>query len=569
MSPRKPRWRLAPLVPIACLLLFAALYGTSLLPRSSPERPQPDRILPGIAELAKRYQVTRIESLYTGELLTLTPARRFYADLFTEEEEDNKTASELLLQTKGGEVYLLTSALSEIPPGMLDAFAALPAVEVAEVNQTGSLMAEPAVSGESLLLQVFAESRPPKRPVTVALIDSGIDRRHPALAGNLWRNDREASGKQGYDDDKNGLVDDLSGWNFASDSSDTSDLVGHGTHLSGIIGAKKTAAAQMAGVNPTGVRIMALKVAGADKSLKMSSVIQALNYAEAKGVDLVNMSFGFAKDSKIFRNAVQRLTKTGTPVVAAAGNNAETKKQYPAAFAEVIAVGASNLDGSRAKSSNYGDWVDIMVPGRFVSTLPGSAYGTKSGTSQAAALVTGLLSASIAHTPELASASRQALLAEVSARLGSSQTHAAAGSDPAFMKTALKVVAQKSLPMGVELTRLLPDQPISLGEAARLFSAAFGVDQQQLVALPSGTPPKPPAAENLTPSALINFLVDAEQRQSGTGAQLLTTTGLRRLLTAIDPKLPTALSLNLPQANIDTVITREQFLRLLIGLKQR
>ncbi len=348
----------------------------------------------GMELLNKRFSVVRISSVVDGKLIGLASPNRLMADVLTEESMATDVKSEILLQTKSGEVMLLQSAQADAENAMINAYADLWHVEAAEKNQVGELFSGSG-GAPSIVLELDDSpkaARSPVRQLRVAVIDSGIDDKHPALADGVWNNLQEANGTDGVDDDNNGRIDDIEGWDFVNDSADVSDSVGHGTHVTGVISAKPTYLSDMSGVNPQGAEVMILKVADDKHGLRLANVIAALHYAKNNGADVINMSFGFSEDSRIFRNAIRDIKENGTYLVAAAGNNADSSKQYPAAYDEVLSVGSANIDGGRWRTSNFGEWVDINVPGKLLSTLPGSRYGTKSGTSQAAALITGLYS---------------------------------------------------------------------------------------------------------------------------------------------------------------------------------
>ena len=229
--------------------------------------------------------------------------------------------------------------------------------------------------------------------VVVAVIDTGVDINHPELAGKIWTNSGEIPGN-GLDDDENGYVDDVQGWDFVhGDNSvyDTSVEDNHGTHVAGII----TAAANtsgIAGVAPN-VKIMPLKFMD-DISGSSIDAINAINYANSKGVKICNNSWGGGGDDPVLELAIEN---SGMLFVAAAGNEAnnnDTTPAYPASFSSsnILSVAAVDYDGNLAWFSNYGATsVDIGAPGGYIlSTYPESTYAYLSGTSMAAPYVTGV-----------------------------------------------------------------------------------------------------------------------------------------------------------------------------------
>ncbi len=219
--------------------------------------------------------------------------------------------------------------------------------------------------------------------IVVALIDTGVDYLHPDLSHCIWINDAEATGIAGVDDDGNGFVDDIRGWDFAGtesaiDDSDADPMDGsdHGTHMAGIVAAAADNGIGICGVAP-GVRIMPLKVL-ADKSGYMAAddIIEALAYAADMGVHIVNCSFG-GDESRSEYHAFSDLGQAGILAVCAAGNEGPyyaTNPVYPAGYDldNIISVAASKRDDTLASYSCYGlPHVDLMAPGdHILSTVP-------------------------------------------------------------------------------------------------------------------------------------------------------------------------------------------------------
>lgn len=238
----------------------------------------------------------------------------------------------------------------------------------------------------------------------VAVIDTGVDYKHEDLKANIWRNEDEIAGN-GIDDDNNGFIDDIRGWDFIADGvncaqeedcskrdANPNDVNGHGTHVSGIVAAVQNNSIGISGI-AVKAKIMPLKAAFATVSsalLKSTDVYDAITYATDNGADVINMSFA-GKNLGILESAIREAHKAGVVFVAAAGNQGSSEKMYPAALPEVISVGAIDPDGEKTSFSNYGDWVDIVAPGSNIySTLPKGAYGFKSGTSMASPYVAGV-----------------------------------------------------------------------------------------------------------------------------------------------------------------------------------
>lgn len=235
------------------------------------------------------------------------------------------------------------------------------------------------------------------RRTIVAVIDTGVDYNHQDLAANMWRNTSEIAG-DGVDNDGNGYIDDIYGYDFANNDANPMDDNGHGTHVAGTIGAVGNNGIGTTGVN-WNTRIMALKFLAADGSGSTSSAISALNYAVRMGAQISNNSWGGGGSSSLLSQAISNARNAGHIFVAAAGNsglNNDTTPNYPSnyTFDNVVAVAATDSRDVLASFSNYGaTTVDIAAPGvGILSTLPNNTYGTFSGTSMATPHVSGALS---------------------------------------------------------------------------------------------------------------------------------------------------------------------------------
>ena len=262
-------------------------------------------------------------------------------------------------------------------------------------------------------------------PVLVAVIDSGCDIAHPDLAGAIWTHPAEIPGNH-KDDDGNGYVDDVHGWDMIRDHPDVSDFNGHGTVTAGIIAARRDNAIGISGVNPHAV-IMPLRAtdyAGNGGSIELT---EAIIYAVDNGARVINLSLGGACRSKALQAALDHAHRKGVIIVAAAGNNAaDTHTFSPAGLAHVITVSSTGPDDRRSGFANWGQAVDLAAPGIDVLSLraagtdilvlsgpadyqPGAAvvgkdrrYYRVSGTSFAAPLVSGVASLILARDPALA-----------------------------------------------------------------------------------------------------------------------------------------------------------------------
>lgn len=243
------------------------------------------------------------------------------------------------------------------------------------------------------------------REIIVAVIDTGLDIKHEDIHQNVWKNPGEtgvdAKGKSKennkVDDDKNGFVDDVHGWNFVSNNNNLSDNHGHGTHITGIIAAGANNNKGIVGIAPE-VSIMTLKYfdplsPGTDN---LRNTVKSIQYAVKMGAHIINYSGGGLEFSQEEFQAVSEARKKGILFVAAAGNersNSDKIPYYPADYDldNIISVTAFNPSQEVLSSSNWGvETVHIAAPGQnVISTLPGNSYGFMTGTSQATAFVTG------------------------------------------------------------------------------------------------------------------------------------------------------------------------------------
>ncbi|MBL7545904.1 MAG: S8 family serine peptidase [Bdellovibrionaceae bacterium] len=243
------------------------------------------------------------------------------------------------------------------------------------------------------------------KDIIVAVIDTGIDIHHEDLKDNLWKNPGEIgldkNGKDkstnNIDDDKNGYVDDVYGWNFVSNTADLTDNHGHGTHIAGIIGAMAGNQKGISGIAPD-VSLMIIKyydpkVTSTDN---LKNTINSINYAIKMGAQIINYSGGGTDYSQDEFDAVKKAEKNGILFVAAAGNERSNSDQfhyYPADYKLSNIISVTALDPSKEvlASSNFGiETVDLAAPGQnIISTLPGNSYGFMTGTSQATAFVSG------------------------------------------------------------------------------------------------------------------------------------------------------------------------------------
>jgi len=235
--------------------------------------------------------------------------------------------------------------------------------------------------------------------VVVAVIDTGIDYTHPDLVSNIWINAGEIAG-DGIDNDTNGYIDDIHGWDFVNDDGNPMDDDGHGTHVAGTIDARGNNALGVSGVAPN-VKLMALKFLDSEGFGYVSDAVSAVNYATMMkrdhGVNVVatNNSWGGGSFSQALYDAISAANTQDILFVAAAGNDGRDNyyyASYPANYdlPNVISVASTDHNDELSWFSNYGANVDLAAPGESIlSTLPGGGYGTLSGTSMATPHVAG------------------------------------------------------------------------------------------------------------------------------------------------------------------------------------
>jgi len=278
-------------------------------------------------------------------------------------------------------------------------------------------------------------------PLTVAVIDTGVDYLHPDLIDNMWVNPLEIAGN-GMDDDGNGFVDDIHGVAVVSESfshsGDPLDDHGHGTHVAGIIAA--TAGNDIGGVGIAfNSKIMAIKAAQYSGVLTTADIAEAILYAVDNGADIINMSFGGYGRSQLEEDALA-LAYSQAVLVAAAGNDGRPNDarckgapMYPGAYAWVLGVmartefpnakgdylaGFSNWDCTPSNGLEY----ELMAPGAAIwSTLPDGSYSAWSGTSMAAPVVAGMAALARTRWPDKTTYSSRFIMGQVGATGGSTQ----------------------------------------------------------------------------------------------------------------------------------------------------
>ncbi len=270
-------------------------------------------------------------------------------------------------------VSVLSIPDSMSPPEAARYFSQFPNVEFAEPNGIVHTMFTP---NDSLFTSQYAPQRVSgpaawdlssgNPGVVIAIVDTGIDYRHPDLAGKV-----------------------TAGYDFVNGDADAYDDYGHGTHCAGIAAARTNNAIGIAGIG-FDCSLMPVKVLGADGTGSVAGVAQGIGWATANGAKVISLSLS-GPGSVALQAAVDDAWQNNVLVVAAAGNRNTDAPSYPAYYSNAIAVASTDANDRRSNFSNFGSWVDVAAPGEeILSTLPGNRYDLNSGTSMACPAVAGL-----------------------------------------------------------------------------------------------------------------------------------------------------------------------------------
>lgn len=255
--------------------------------------------------------------------------------------------------------------------------------------------------------------------IIIAVLDLGVDYTHPDLVDNLWINEDEIPDNE-LDDDENGYVDDIIGWDFGFKDNDTKDEYGHGTLCTGVAGAVTDNGIGIAGMG-WDCKVMPLIVLGPHGGV--TGILNGIEYAVDNGARVISMSFTTTTHMQVLEDAIDYANIKGVVAIAAAGNSGESKERYPAAQDNVIAVAGTNHNDEKMNFfdehydewiiSNYGDWVDVAAPAvNIYSTMPTynvsmnddgyqQDYDYGSGSSYACPLVAGIAGLILSKNPHL------------------------------------------------------------------------------------------------------------------------------------------------------------------------
>jgi subtilisin family serine protease/plastocyanin len=251
--------------------------------------------------------------------------------------------------------------------------------------------------------------------VTVAVLDTGIDYTHDDLSQNMWK---DGSGHYGYDfwnDDTDPMDDNINGYESGVWTPNVN--IFHGTHVAGVVGADINNVIGIAGTAQC--KLMAVKVMNESGEGTDATVAQGMIWAVDHGAQIITMSLGVDSQTLALTNAVQYASAHGVVLVAAAGNEGLSSVSYPAAYPQVIAVGASDKLDHRASFSNYGSQLEVMAPGvQIWSAKPGDTYQELSGTSTATPFVAGVTALMLSINPALTTAQIRTVLNQTADDLG-------------------------------------------------------------------------------------------------------------------------------------------------------
>ncbi len=334
--------------------------------------------------------------------------------------------------------------------------------------------------------------------IVIAVIDSGVDYLHPDLKDNIWVNVNEIP-NNGIDDDSNGFIDDVNGWNFVNNSNDPMDRRDHGTHVAGTLAATGNNQAGITGVNWQ-AKIMPLKFINDQGVGSVSKAIAALEYAVANGARISNNSWGGGKFSQAMYDALSAANAAGHLFVVGAGNDAKDNDgfpHYPSSYDinNVIAVVATDNRDQLAEFSNYGvRSTDLAAPGvAILSTAKNNRYQVLSGSSIAAPFVSGVAGLLLSQNAHLTiSDMRSALLNTVDKQDSLIGKVASGGRINAFQAVSTVPISTSIVLVSpMELSPKNLELPVGVSQRLTvrggLLPLAWSVDNPNVVTINSNT----------------------------------------------------------------------------------
>jgi thermitase len=362
---------------------------------------------------------------------------------------------------------------NEGPAAAIERLIKLPGVKFAEPNhllKAAYVPNDSLFSGQTAYYDVIESTaawdiEQGEASVAVAVLDTGIDQQHEDLTGKLWTNILETPGN-GVDDDNNGCVDDVRGCSFITPAeadkacnmpadAGVRDDNGHGTFVSGIIGARANNTTGVSGAAP-GVSLMPVKILDCLGGGTAADAAQGLLYAARMGARVANLSFGADGESQTLTNAIREAYSSfGMVIVTATGNEGRATVSFPARLPEAIAVASSGTPQDANARSPFSDWgpeVTVAAPGlNIISTVPPNfcnvtwlcvenrPYALASGTSFAAPIVSALAALVVSNTPNLSPATVKDIISRTAHPLPDGDTPNWDGAGRIRMRAALNV----------------------------------------------------------------------------------------------------------------------------------
>ena len=255
--------------------------------------------------------------------------------------------------------------------------------------------------------------------VIIAIVDTGIDYNHEDLDMQIWQNTGEIAGN-GIDDDGNGFIDDIRGWDFRNNDNNPMDDHNHGTHCAGIAGAETNNNIGIAGVMWM-CKLMAVKSGSSGNSFKADDAANGIIYAADNGADIISMSWSFDWNPVVIENACAYAYGVGCLLVAAIGNHGSSSLRWPAAYSTVMAIGATDHNDTRCSWSAYGSHINVVAPGMTIySTIRNDKYEYFWGTSMATPHVAGLAGLLKAQNPARSNSDLWTIIVNTADDLGAS-----------------------------------------------------------------------------------------------------------------------------------------------------
>ena len=411
------------ILPVGILILIIICAEFSLIKAEAPPSADiPLHITPG--ELLIRLTpeaATQLEQLHTNAPISILHAKHNIESLHPLFPYLARPGRNPNLKR----IYLLRFSPDAPLEALKIAYQQNPLVEAVEYNYLRPTLADPVVPNDPKyaeqwnlplmrLPQAWAIEKG-NRNVVIAIIDSGIDYKHEDLAQKAWINPNEIP-ENGLDDDGNGYIDDIYGWDFTDapnlqaegdyleGDNEPIDESGHGTHVAGIAGALPNNGVGIAGV-AWECPLMAIRAGlslGGSSRMQDDDSASAIVYAADNGASIINMSWGSERRSFVIQDAIDYAYSRGVVLVAAAGNSQKPKAIFPAAYRKVIAVASTEQNQQRFYQSNFGASIDIGAPGNVIlSTQINNQYRRLTGTSMASPHVAGVAALLLAKRPTL------------------------------------------------------------------------------------------------------------------------------------------------------------------------